>query len=215
MWNNKYNWHLVVYSVLKTSIEIVQCVSSPPDVTKSYTPEIYIQLYDSEQLKMMQNRLTYKISGCGANQSPTFAGESPSSSLSADSGNSLRLDYSRTECWLSCVKEPMMSEPYFPWRGSHQLHCSRKSWSVLWAKKKKKFPMPKMWLPSLVHPHLCWGAARWPLARRCQRTELKPEPPPRCLFHLVSVMKGSMLIQAEEIICRPSGDYKTMLVLMS
>lgn len=29
-----------------------------------------------------------------------------------------------------------MSDPYFPWRVSHQLHCSWKPWSVLWATKK-------------------------------------------------------------------------------
>lgn len=94
--------------------------------------------------------------------------------------------------------------------GNHGLFFRQK-------KKKKKIPMPKLRLPSLADPHLCWEAARWPLARRCQRTELKLEPPrpPRCFFRLASVMKGSILIQVKEIICRPSGDYKTMLVLMS
>lgn len=34
-------------------------------------------------------------------------------------------------------------------------------------------------------------------------------------FLIVSVMKGSMLIQDEEIICWPPGDYKATLLLMS
>lgn len=53
-----------------------------------------------------------------------------------------------------------MSEPYFPWRTSHQLHCSRKSWSVLSAKNKKQ--KNKKAQNAVADLHLCGEAARWP-----------------------------------------------------
>lgn len=84
-----------LFITLTAGMESLQCVLSPLDVNKSCTPDIYIQLHakwaDKQSLIVVQLI------------EPNFAGESLSSSLLTDSGNSLRLDYSRTECWLNCL----------------------------------------------------------------------------------------------------------------
>lgn len=74
----------------------MQCLFSPLDVNKSYTLDKYMYIY-------MQNGRDKRSLVVVQLIEPKFAGESLSFSLSADSGNSLRLDYSRTECWLSCL----------------------------------------------------------------------------------------------------------------
>lgn len=134
----------------------------------------------------------------------------------------------------------MMSEPYFPWRDSHQLHCSRKPWSVLWATKKSCPKCPPHTLCTRISAECSTPASGTRL--RCTNTQisnithgasvhhisLEPEPFLLCcdtvcfflsfIFSIrrrVSVMKGSVLIQDEEIMCWPPEDYKTMLLLMS
>lgn len=94
---------------------------------------------------------------------------------------------------------------------------------------KKKEEEKKWWSPQLLRPHLGWtqhtGLWHNSQARRFHPTHgawvhhisLEPSAPllPQCLFSFLSsifsnrvVMKGSMLIQDEEIICWPPGDFK-------
>lgn len=95
--------------------------------------------------------------------------------------------------------------------------------------KKKKNPAQNA-IPPLLHPHLCWmqHAGFWHSSRHTHRCEaswtehhisLEPELPLHCnsvclllsfLFFIrrwVSVMKGSVLIQDEEITCWTPKDY--------
>lgn len=44
-------------------------------------------------------------------------------------------------CWLSCWLLRMMSYSYFPWRACHQLHCSWKSWSAVYAVPIQQHPV--------------------------------------------------------------------------
>lgn len=129
----------------------------------------------------------------------------------------------------------MMSESYFPWRRSHQLHCSRKPWSVLWATLKKR-EKKSSGLPDFC-ARISAGRSTLASGTTHKRSDFTQRTEHGCItfpwnrlllccrsvcfpsfllyFLIVSVMKGSMLIQDEEIICWPPGDYKATLLLMS
>lgn len=150
-------------------------------------------------------------------------------SISVNSGNSLRLDYSRRVLAQLCALRTHDVRALFSLERLSSAALFQETMVCSLGKKKKKNPAQNA-IPPLLHPHLCWmqHAGLWHSSRHTHRCEaswtkhhisLEPELPLHCnsvclllsfLFFIrrwVSVMKGSVLIQDEEITCCTLKDY--------